>query len=219
MTKQLVNLIGAATTLAILVLAVLVFALPLFTQATRTAGEADAVAAQNRSQQGVLDALVAQSADMTALEAQVATLRAEIPAEARVDDVLLLAIDAAAAQGGSVTSVTPASSEAFAVRTDETATPAPQPADSAAETDDASAAVRPSTTLESSTPAPVAASDGPQQTSVTVVVAAPTVEAATRILDELRAGPRLVAVTQASVTEGAEGGASLSATLLVFTRP
>ena len=73
MTKQLVNLIGAATTLAILVLAVLVFALPLFTQATRTAGEADAVAAQNRSQQGVLDALVAQSADMTALEAQVAT--------------------------------------------------------------------------------------------------------------------------------------------------
>ncbi|WP_194384007.1 hypothetical protein [Microbacterium luteum] len=219
MTKQLVNLIGAATTLAILVLAVLVFALPLFTQATRTAGEAGAVAAQNRSQQGVLDALVAQSADMTALEAQVATLRAEIPAEARVDDVLLLAIDAAAAQGGSVTSVTPASSEAFAVRTDEAATPAPQPADEAAETDDASAAVGPSTTLESSTPAPVAASDGPQQTSVTVVVAAPTVEAATRILDELRAGPRLVAVTQASVTEGAEGGASLSATLLVFTRP
>ena len=99
MTKQLVNLIGAATTLAILVLAVLVFALPLFTQATRTAGEADAVAAQNRSQQGVLDALVAQSADMTALEAHVATLRAEIPAEARVDDVLLLAIGAAAAEG------------------------------------------------------------------------------------------------------------------------
>ena len=217
MTKQLVNLIGAATTLAILVLAVLVFALPLFTQATRTAGEADAVAAQNRSQQGVLDALVAQSADMTALEAQVATLRAEIPAEARVDDVLLLAIDAAAAQGGSVTSVTPASSEAFAVRTDETATPAPQPAAEAAEA--AEADDEPSTTLESSTPAPVAASDGPQQTSVTVVVAAPTVEAATRILDELRAGPRLVAVTQASVTEGAEGGASLSATLLVFTRP
>ena len=217
MTKQLVNLIGAATTLAILVLAVLVFALPLFTQATRTAGEADAVAAQNRSQQGVLDALVAQSADMTALEAQVATLRAEIPAEARVDDVLLLAIDAAAAEGGSVTSVTPASSEAFAVRTDETATPAPQPAAEAAEA--AEADDEPSTTLESSTPAPVAASDGPQQTSVTVVVAAPTVEAATRILDELRAGPRLVAVTQASVTEGAEGGASLSATLLVFTRP
>jgi hypothetical protein len=54
---------------------------------------------------------------------------------------------------------------------------------------------------------------------VTVVVAAPTVEAATRILDELRAGPRLVAVTQASVTEGAEAGVSLSATLLVFTRP
>ena len=217
MTKQLVNLIGAATTLAILVLAVLVFALPLFTQATRTAGEADAVAAQNRAQQGVLDALVAQSADMTALEAQVATLRAEIPAEARVDDVLLLAIDAAAAEGGSVTSVTPASSEAFAVRTDETATPAPQPAAEAAEA--AEADDEPSTTLESSTPAPVAASDGPQQTSVTVVVAAPTVEAATRILDELRAGPRLVAVTQASVTEGAEGGASLSATLLVFTRP
>ena len=217
MTKQLVNLIGAATTLAILVLAVLVFALPLFTQATRTAGEADAVAAQNRAQQGVLDALVAQSADMTALEAQVATLRAEIPAEARVDDVLLLAIDAAAAQGGSVTSVTPASSEAFAVRTDETATPAPQPAAEAAEA--AEADDEPSTTLESSTPAPAAASDGPQQTSVTVVVAAPTVEAATRILDELRAGPRLVAVTQASVTEGAEGGASLSATLLVFTRP
>ena len=217
MTKQLVNLIGAATTLAILVLAVLVFALPLFTQATRTAGEADAVAAQNRAQQGVLDALVAQSADMAALEAQVATLRAEIPAEARVDDVLLLAIDAAAAEGGSVTSVTPASSEAFAVRTDETATPAPQPAAEAAEA--AEADDEPSTTLESSTPAPVAASDGPQQTSVTVVVAAPTVEAATRILDELRAGPRLVAVTQASVTEGAEGGASLSATLLVFTRP
>lgn len=227
MTKQLVNLIGAAASLAILLLGVVVFALPLFSSASTTWSSADEVAAQNRTQQTVLDTLAAQSADMSELDATVAELRGEIPPAAYLDDVLLLAVEAARANGGTVTSVAPGTAEPFAPRVagatgDAAATaPAPDPAASedgsdaaSAPTDDAAGAAGAGTSTES---APTA--NDPQQITVTLGIEAADVAAATRILDALRAGPRLVAVTQASVTSDTENGATLSVTLLAFTRP
>ncbi len=217
MNKQLVNVIGAAATLGILLIGVLVFALPMFSTASSTWKAADDVATQNRAQQTVLDTLTAQSADMTELDATVATLRDEIPAAAHLDDVVLLAVEAARENGGTVTTITPSPAVPFAPRAAEAdaaaAPPAEEEAASAGEaTSDAGA--------PTAAPTPAApAADAPQQISVTLGVEAADVATATRILDALRAGPRLVAVTQASVTSDADNGASLSVTLLVFTRP
>jgi hypothetical protein len=221
--KQLVNLIGAVASLAILALGVLVFALPLFSSAGATAASADDVAAQNRAQQTVLDTLTAQSADMTELDATVAELRAEIPEAAHLDDVLLLAVEAAQAHGGAVTTVTPATPEAFAPRVvaadDAGSAPAAGEAEPAPEPSPSAEASATEATEAPTDAATAPAADAPQQVAVTVVVDAPDVAAATRIVDALREGPRLVAVTQASVTTPAEGGATLTVTLLAFYRP
>ena len=231
MTKQLVNLVGAAASLAILLLGVVVFALPLFSSASATWSSADEVADQNRTQQTVLDTLTAQSADMSELDATVEEMRAEIPAAAYLDDVLLLAVDAARDNGGTVTSVAPGTSEPFAPRVtgagEDAAAQAPDPAASedsaatdAAPADDAAAADGTAAADGDGTAAaPAPTVNDPQQITVTLGIEAADVAAATRILDALRAGPRLVAVTQASVTSDAENGATLSVTLLAFTRP
>jgi hypothetical protein len=220
--KQLVNLIGAAASVAIILLGVFVFALPQFSQANTTAASAKSVAAQNDTQQVVLDTLTAQAADMTELEDQVEELRAEIPEGRHLDDVLLLAVTAAARNGGQATTVTPATPEAFAPRTPEAPEGADAGTDAAAE-----ATPAPDATTDTSAPAVDAApapdatpaADAAQQVAVTVVIGAPDVDAATRILDALRAGPRLVAVTQATVTTDPEKGATLTVTLLAFFRP
>ncbi|MDF2508541.1 MAG: hypothetical protein K0Q52_2400 [Microbacterium sp.] len=217
MTKQLVNVIGAAASLAILLLGIVVVALPMFSGASATWASADDVADQNRTQQTVLDTLTAQAADMTQLDATVTELRAEIPPAAYLDDVLLLAVEAARAHGGTVTSIAPGTVEPFAPRVtvgeDETAAPAP---DAAAEETPAPDATTPPAEDAAASVEPAEADA--QQISVTLGVEAADVAAATRILDDLRAGPRLAAVTQATVTSDGEEGATLSVTLLTFTR-
>lgn len=220
MSKQLVNLIGAVASAAIILLGVVVFALPLFSSAGATAAAADDVAAQNRTQQTVLDALTAQAADMAALRAEVDELRAEIPEAAHLDDILLLAVDAADDNGGVLTSLIPAATEPFAPRTEAGAATAPT-ADGTAEatpepaTADASAGAAAAGNAAATAPP----AHAPEQVPVTVVIEAGDVAAATRALDALRAGPRLVAVTKATVTARPEGGATLTATLLTFHRP
>ena len=70
-------------------------------------------------------------------------------------------------------------------------------------------------------PEATAAADAsaPTQIAVTVVIEAADVDAATRMLDALRAGPRAVAITQASVTQATEDGVTLTATVLAFSSP
>ncbi len=218
MTKQLVNLIGAAAAVGILLLGIVVGALPVLSAAQTTASSADDVALQNQTQETLLDALRAQAADMTELEDDVAALRAAIPTAAHLDDVLLLALDAARDHGGTVTSLTPATPEPFAIRTGETGEPAAPPAaeEPAAEAPAEEASAAPPA---ADVPAAVPEEAAPAQVAVTIVIEAADVDAATRMLDALRAGPRVVAVTQAGVAEGAEGGVTLTATVLAFSSP
>ncbi len=215
MTKQLVNLIGAAAAVGILLLGIVVGALPVLSAAQTTASSADDVALQNQTQETLLDALRAQAADMTELEDDVAALRAAIPTAAHLDDVLLLALDAARDHGGTVTSLTPATPEPFAIRTGETGAP-PAAEEPAAEAPAEEASAAPPA---ADVPAAVPEEAAPAQVAVTIVIEAADVDAATRMLDALRAGPRVVAVTQAGVAEGAEGGVTLTATVLAFSSP
>jgi hypothetical protein len=232
MSKQLVNLIGGVVALAIVLLGLVVCALPLYTAATTISAEAERVATQNDTDQARLDALTAQAADTTQLDADVAELRAEMPAVPRLDDVLQLALDAAARNGGTVTSVAKGETAAFAVRqapasAADGAAPAAEPAADASGTDasgtegggaEAGASGNAASGDAASAPADAAAA-GPQQVQTTVTIDLPDVAAATRALDALRAGPRLVAVVQAGVTSRSEEGVTLTATLLVFSRP
>lgn len=232
MTKQLVNLIGAAATVAILAFGIVAIALPLVSSAGATWSSADEVAAQNRTEQDLLDTLTTQSKDMTSLDAAVAELRAEITPAAYLEDSILLAADAAASHGGEVTSVTVGTIEPFAPRTTVGDAPAPStesaeevPADgepgdtgAATETEETGeAAGVPDAPGTSGAPSTESTS-GPQQIEVTIVIDAADVAAATRILDDLRAGPRLVAVTQAGVTSD-ETGSKLTVTMLLFASP
>ncbi|MEW1834745.1 hypothetical protein [Microbacterium sp. NPDC079995] len=222
MTKQLVNLIGAAAAVAVLVLGIVVCALPLLSAAGTTASAADDVAQQNRTQEILLDTLRSQSADMAALDADVEGLRAAIPAAPHLDDVLYLALSAAEAHGGRVTTLTPATAEPFAIRSEEATDPAG--AASAADAPAEAGGAEPGGQTAAETPeatAAGAASDpsAPIQIAVTVVIEAADVDAATRVLDALRAGPRAVAVTQASVTQATEDGVTLTATVLAFSSP
>jgi hypothetical protein len=214
--KQLVNLIGGAAALAIVILGVVVFAVPLYSTASTTNGEANRVASQNDTQQAVLDGLAAQAADTTELDADVDELRAEIPRTAHLDDVLYLAVQAAQAHGGTVTALTKGDATAFAARTAEVEASASGGTAPAPAASDASASG--SASGDASADPAATGADEATQTPVTVTIDAPDVAAATQILDALRAGPRLVAVQQGAVTTKPEGGVTLTAALLAFSR-
>ncbi|MFJ6677818.1 hypothetical protein ACIQLK_01660 [Microbacterium sp. NPDC091382] len=221
MTKQLVNLIGAVVSVGILLAGALLFALPQFTGAQRISADAASVEQSNATQQAVLDGLAAQAADMTALDAEVAKLRRVVPASVRADDIVQLAADAASTQGGKVVAVTVGETTPFAART----------AEAAAGTADGAAATETTTetteqTQESDaapTDAPAAADgtavpagDGPQQVSITLSISAPDSTKATAVIDELRKGPRAVAITNAGITTDDDGTVTAEVTLLAF---
>jgi hypothetical protein len=222
--KQLVNLIGAAASIAILLLGILVCALPVFSSANATMSTADDVALQNQTQQSILDGLRAQSGQLADIQQDVAELRREIPETEHVEDIVELAVEATVVHGGSVRSVIPGDIAPFTPRTlevvaaeaaaDGATTGAPAPEATAAPTDEAGA---PPAETAPATPGEVDPT-APQQVPMVVTIDAPTVAAATLILDALRNGPRMISVTEANVlTE--EGGVTLTATVLAFYRP
>ncbi|WP_413354532.1 hypothetical protein [Microbacterium sp. 1P06AB] len=218
MTKQLVNLIGAVASLGILLAGALLFALPQFTGAQRITADAASVEQSNATQQAVLDGLAAQAADMTELDAEVAELRRVVPASVRADDVVQLAADAASEHDGRVVTVTVGETTAFAARTVDAAAGAadgttPAATETTAETTGSDEGA------DAATPAdPVAApaGEGPQQVSITVSITAPDSTKATAVIDELRKGPRAVAVTNAGITTDDDGTVTAEVTLLAF---
>jgi hypothetical protein len=228
MTRRMVDLIGGVVTVAILLVGVLVFALPLHGGAGATMDQADDVRAQNAVQQTLLDSLTAQSADMTELDTDVARLRAGIPLTDRVEDLVELAVAATGAHGGTLLSVLPAPAAPFAPRTVEPGADGEAPTTDAAgaeaasgqeDVDGTQATDAADTAASAPPPAPAAASeDGPLQTEVTLQFDVPGVEAGTAIVDALRAGPRLVAVTRAEIATD-DDGVTLTVTVLVFSRP
>lgn len=211
MSKQLINLIGAVAAIAVLAAGILLFALPAYSQSRSTHAEADTVAASNAAQQTLLSDLQAQAAQMDQLEAEVAVLREQIPGDPQGDDVVLLAAEAAGALGATLRSVSVGVSEPYSPRVSETAT------DTAGTDTDAAAADAVTTDGGATTGGTVAAEgSATEQVPITVSADVADIATATAFVDALRNGPRLVAITQATVTEGGESGASVTVTLLAF---
>lgn len=222
MTKQLVNLIGAVASLGILLAGALLFALPQFTGAQRITADAASVEQSNATQQAVLDGLAAQAADMTELDAEVAELRRVVPASVRADDIVQLAADAASEHDGRVVTVTVGETTAFAARTVDAAAGAadgitPAATETTAETTtETSGSDEGADAAAPADPAATPAGEGPQQVSITVSITAPDSTKATAVIDELRKGPRAVAVTNAGITTDDDGTVTAEVTLLAF---
>lgn len=174
MPKQLINTIGLLIVLGIIAAATLVVALPLYIQSLGTDAQTGAVASQNATTQAKVDALAAQ--DMSRVEADATALRAQIPAEARIDTVSSLIARAAAAHKVTIVSMTPSVQEAFVAPGTEAA--------------NATATDAPTTEVGSEGTAP--ALTGKQQIPLEFEVTGPDLKSVLAFLDDVREGPRLL---------------------------
>ncbi|KHK99174.1 hypothetical protein LK09_03990 [Microbacterium mangrovi] len=224
MPKQLINLIGIVVAAGILVLAVVIGVVPQISTALSTSSQADQVAAQNDAYQLRIDQLQRQKQNMAALNASVAQLHRQIPAEYRLDDVFLLVANSAQTAKATITSVTAGDPAAFVQRSAPVPAGQPTPAPTASATPAPSASASPA-----ASPAPVAqppagaaaaAGQGRTQIEITIQVTVPDTKNAAKFLDALRSGPRLLANVSSVAAGGGTGSAvSLQVTALAFAEP
>ena len=144
----------------------------------------------NALYQSQVESLREQEEDLDAINAEVAALRAQIPATGQLDDVFEVIGRAAESSGASILSITAGEHAAFVVRTGVEDGDAGTPASEVSPAPDATAS--PETGATDVAPAPDVAAPGRQQVEFAITVTAPTMEQATAFLDALRAGPRLL---------------------------
>jgi hypothetical protein len=219
--KQLINLIGIVVVLAVVVIGVVVVALPLYTQSLATDGDTARVAQTNGQVDIQVQALQAAKKNLPQTQQDVAQLRTQISVPNHLDDAFEIAIKASATTKSTITAMAAADVEPFAPPTavDETgkaAAPKPAPAPTAATTDASASGA--SATDGAATPptAATAAADGRTQAPFTITVSVPSPQAAAQFLDELRKGPRLIAITHSALTgTAASAGTDATYTLTV----
>lgn len=215
MPKHLVTAIGLIVSLGVIALGVFLVALPLYVQAVGVDAQTAAVTSTNAIYQAQVDNLTAQNENLDEINADVAHLRAQIPANGQLDDVFEVVGRAAAASGVQLTAVTAGEQVAFVTRTgvDDAAAAVPEsaPADAA----DGST-VDAAETTEPATPAPGVAQDGRQQVSFAISATATDMAQATAFLDALRAGPRLLSSITATTSESGDGSVALQISALTY---
>ncbi|WP_439594160.1 hypothetical protein [Microbacterium sp.] len=217
--KQLINAIGAIVVVVVLAAGAGLVAYPFFAQATATSLEAANVAMGNATYRTQVDVLRDAEANLDETEADLAALRTEIPADANLDEVFELVANAAATTGVTVVSVTAQDPLSYAPR--DAAAEAPATTDPAATEPD------PAVTPDASTDGTVVA-DGTEtetqpevvdrlaQIPLTIEVTALDPAAAEAFLDQLQAGPRLLAVLH-TVLGPADGALRLTVDALAFS--
>ena len=217
MPKHIVTAIGLIVSLGVIALGVFLVAMPLYFQAVSVDGQTATVASTNALYQAQVDELTAQQENLGEIEANVAGLRAQIPATGQLDDVFEVVARAAEASGVQITSVTAGEQVAYATRTgategDPAAVPAPAPEATEAATDATAG-----TSTDAAAPAPDAgAGAGRQQGDFVISATAVDMEQATAFLDALRAGPRLLSSVTATMTQSGEGTVDIQVSALTF---
>jgi len=181
--KNAINLIGGVLIGAILLLAVLAGALPMWDQAQSTNDEADRVAAQNAVQRTQIDALAQKQAELPVLQERVSRLQAQMPSVPALESVIRVAY-ASVGNDVQLQKIEPGAAAPFV--------PREEPADLSEDAGKQPAAAAPA---EGETAA------GLQQIPVTIVAGAKTTEAAVAFLDRMREGPRLVGVDSAVIED------------------
>lgn len=122
MSKQLITLIGALVSIAIVVLAVVFGVLPLVGQSFTALGSTSQVASTNAAYQAQIAELQKQKQRKSEIDASVEALRSQIPASPELDQVFDIIATSAQASGAILTSATRGDLAVFASR------PAPVPA-------------------------------------------------------------------------------------------
>jgi hypothetical protein len=210
-SKQFVNLIGAVLAVGILAAGVLLIAVPLAGQAAATTTDADMVAQTNLGYEAQIAGLRDSEADLAEIEASVAELQREIPAEPRLDDIFEIVATAANTAGVSIVTASIGDSTAWTPR-------AALTSDSLVFTDGSSDSSDPAVT-DGVTETPVdgavtdetatdgAASDNATaptepkvQIGFTVTLIAPSPAQAQLFIDALGDGNRLVAIVHSTLS-------------------
>jgi hypothetical protein len=231
--KQLVNLLGGVVVLAVVAAGLLLGAVPLWTDSTSITADADLVAQSNLGYEVQIASLRENEDDLDDIQDTVDQLRREIPAEPRLDEVFEIVARAAAASGVTIVSATSGYTTAWTPR--EPLTPGALPADEAAATDqtDPSSsapadpatdpAVDPATDPAAADPAagtgkaPVEPAPRQAQIDFTLVLTAPSPEAADQFIDALGEGARLIGIVHADLGPN-ETGYDLTVNALAFVR-
>ena len=222
MSRTLIHIIGALAAVAVLAIGIVLVAGPLALQAVAVFDQTVTVANSNLAYSAQVDALHQEEERIGDIEASVAGLQTQITAANDLDDVFELVAKAAQSSGVEITSITAGEAVPFVERTsalapgEVAAAPAPAPADPDAQASTAPPAEEATTTDISalSTAAPA----GRTQIDFTIAVSAADMSQVVAFLDALRAGPRLLAEIQSTVTPTGIGfDVSLSA--LTFVLP
>lgn len=115
-SKQLINLAGGVLVLAIFVAALLLVALPMYSDSQRIAGQALQVKQANTVYEMQVQTLRTQAEDTEAITRTVEVLTEEVPGTAQQSDVFEIVNAAAAVAGATIDSVVPAESRVWAAR-------------------------------------------------------------------------------------------------------
>lgn len=185
MTRQTINILGGVLVAAIVVLGLFLGVLPRWQQAGSAERERRSVALQNQGQQALIATLSAQRKQLPQLQAQVAALKEQIAAGPHLEQ--LIDVAGALPAGATLRSITPVPGTA------QPGSPSASPSPTASPT-----------TSPGSAPATAAFRSLP----VTIVVNLRRPSDAAKALDGLRAGPRLLAIDQATLAAGGSSKAT-----------
>ena len=220
MTKQLITLIGALISAAVIVAAVLVGVVPLIGGVVSADSQREQVAATNAGFEKQIASLTTQKANLAEIQGAVTQLRGQIPEQQLLNQVFERISRAATDAGVTVTDASRGDLETFVARTgskDAAAataapTPAPTPTPTTGTPIDAAkgtagqananaAATDAANGATPTTGAPDPAASTRQQVQLSIRISAPDIASTFAFLDGLRAGPRAIAIDTATTTE------------------
>ena len=224
MTKQLITLIGALISAAVIVAAVLVGVVPLIGGVVSADSQREQVAATNAGFEKQIASLTTQKANLADIQGAVTQLRGQIPEQQLLNQVFERISRAATDAGVTVTDASRGDLETFVARTGSkdaaaaTAAPAPAPTPTpttgtpidaakgtAGQANANAAATDAANGATPTTGAPDPAASTRQQVQLSIRISAPDIASTFAFLDGLRAGPRAIAIDTATTTES--GGA------------
>ena len=227
MPRQMINLIGIVVIAGLVFAGTMLVVLPVYGSARTTETGARDVAQTNDTYQLSIDRLAEAAERIDEISADVAELRRGIPASSRLDDVMQIVVEAAAATGAVIEGFAATEPETWTPRTglgtdDPESAPTDEPAttagDGSAETA-APEATEPTPAAEApdAQAAPAEGTDAapsPQrQIPVTITVAVPSADVAAAFLDALGRGPRLLLPIDGTLDE-----TTLTVTALALVR-
>ena len=235
MTKQLITLIGALLTAAVVAAGVLIGVLPLIGGVFSADAQRQEVTATNTGYETQIASLTEQSKRLAEIESAVAQLRGQIPGGEMLNQVFERISRAGTTAGVDVIAVDRAEAAVYAARTgtgeDAPETAATEPpatpaqadtpidqaedvaADAGAASADASAAAGAAPTDAGEPATPTAAPR--QQVELSIRAIAPDIDSAFAFLDGLRAGPRAIALDSVTTTRS-EAGFDMQLTVITF---